>query len=105
MLTEEQKQRYNRQIILQDFGERGQEILLCSKCLVVGVGGLGSIISLYLAAAGAGTIGLVDNDKVSISNLQRQIVYREKQQGLPKATTAAQNLKALNSGCNFVAYD
>lgn len=105
MLTEEQKQRYNRQIILQDFGERGQEILLCSKCLVVGVGGLGSIISLYLAAAGAGTIGLVDNDNVSISNLQRQIVYREKQQGLPKATTAAQNLKALNSGCNFVAYD
>ncbi len=104
MLSEKQKARYNRQILLQDFGERGQEILLCSSCLVVGVGGLGSIISLYLAAAGVGRIGLVDNDKVSISNLQRQVLYRESQENMPKAVMAAQNLKELNSECEYRSY-
>lgn len=104
MLSEKQKARYNRQILLQDFGERGQEILLNSSCLVVGLGGLGSIISIYLAAAGLGKIGLADNDTVSISNLQRQILYRESQENQPKALMAAQNLKELNSGCEYVPY-
>lgn len=105
MLNDSQRERYSRQILLQNFGEKGQEKIIRSKCLVVGLGGLGSVISLYLTAAGVGTIGLMDNDIVSISNLQRQILYREKQTGQAKAVVAAQNLKELNSNCIFKSYD
>ncbi len=105
MLTEHQLKRYDRQIRLQGFGTKGQEILLASKVLVVGVGGLGSVISMNLAAAGVGQIGLVDADTVSLSNLQRQILYRESQEGKPKAQMAALNLRKLNSECGYKVYD
>lgn len=89
--------RYNRQIILPEIGEEGQNKLKKAKVLIVGVGGLGSPIALYLAGAGVGTIGLVDDDTVSITNLQRQVLYTEKELNKPKALCAAERLSALNS--------
>lgn len=89
--------RYNRQIILPEIGEEGQTKLKKAKVLIVGVGGLGSPIALYLAGAGVGTIGLVDDDTVSITNLQRQVLYTEKELNKPKALCAADRLSALNS--------
>ena len=77
--------RYNRQIILPEIGEEGQAKLKAAKVLIVGVGGLGSPIALYLAGAGVGTLGLVDDDEVSISNLQRQVLYTEDELGDFKA--------------------
>ena len=74
-LTEQQIERYSRQIILQEVGGPGQEKLLASKVLIVGAGGLGSPAALYLAAAGVGTIGVVDADRVDLTNLQRQIIH------------------------------
>lgn len=96
--------RYDRQISLPEIGEAGQEKLRQAKVLIVGVGGLGSPIALYLAGAGVGTLGLVDDDKVSISNLQRQVLYAEADLGQPKPLCAARRLKSLNSGINVVAY-
>ena len=81
--------RYDRQMILPEIGEEGQRKLKQAKVLIVGVGGLGSPIALYLAGAGVGCIGLVDDDVVSISNLQRQVLYSEKELGKPKAICAA----------------
>jgi len=89
--------RYDRQTILPEIGEEGQKKLLDAKVLIVGVGGLGSPIALYLAGAGVGCIGLVDDDVVSISNLQRQVLYSEKELGKSKAICAAERLSALNS--------
>ncbi len=89
--------RYDRQILLPEIGEEGQEKLKAAKVLIVGVGGLGSPIALYLAGAGVGTIGLVDDDVVSISNLQRQVLYSEEELGDFKAVCAAMRLTALNS--------
>ena len=89
--------RYDRQMILPEIGEEGQRKLKQAKVLIVGVGGLGSPIALYLAGAGVGCIGLVDDDVVSISNLQRQVLYSEKELGKPKAICAAERLSALNS--------
>lgn len=89
MLTEEQIQRYARHIVLQEVGGVGQERLLASKVLVVGAGGLGSPLVLYLAAAGVGTIGVVDDDAVSLSNLQRQIAHGVVDVGRPKVESAA----------------
>lgn len=96
--------RYDRQISLPEIGEAGQERLRRAKVLIVGVGGLGSPVALYLAGAGVGTLGLVDDDKVSISNLQRQVLYAEADLGQPKTLCAARRLKSLNSGVNVVAY-
>ena len=76
--------RYDRQIILPEIGEGGQRKLQKAKVLIVGVGGLGSPIALYLAGAGVGYIGLADDDVVGISNLQRQVLYSEKELGKPK---------------------
>lgn len=90
-------ERYNRQIILPELGEEGQRRLQRAKVLIVGVGGLGSPIALYLTGAGVGTIGLADDDLVSISNLQRQVLYSEAEIGLPKVIQASIRLKALNS--------
>lgn len=97
-------ERYNRQIILPEVGAEGQERLNNAKVLIVGVGGLGSPIALYLAGAGVGTIGLVDDDTVSISNLQRQVLYSEAEVDLPKALQAKKRLEALNSSIRLNAY-
>ncbi|WP_455970747.1 HesA/MoeB/ThiF family protein [Bacteroides congonensis] len=96
--------RYDRQTILPEIGEEGQKKLLDAKVLIVGVGGLGSPIALYLAGAGVGCIGLVDDDVVSISNLQRQVLYSEKELGKSKAICAAERLSALNSEIKIQPY-
>ena len=96
--------RYNRQIILPEIAEEGQEKLKDARVLIVGVGGLGSPIALYLAGAGVGTIGLVDDDVVSESNLQRQVLYTEQEVGLPKAIQAQKHLQCLNGTLQIHAY-
>ena len=96
--------RYDRQMILPEIGEEGQLKLKKAKVLIVGVGGLGSPIALYLAGAGVGCIGLVDDDRVSISNLQRQVLYSENELDKPKAVCAAERLSALNSGISILPY-
>lgn len=96
--------RYTRQIMLPEIGEEGQQKLKEAKVLIVGVGGLGSPIALYLAGAGVGILGLIDDDEVSISNLQRQVLYEESQVGCSKALCAAERLKALNSEITINAY-
>lgn len=97
--------RYERQIILPEIGEEGQKRLAKSRVLIVGAGGLGSPVALYLAGAGVGTIGLVDDDVVSVSNLQRQVLYDEGQVGKPKALCARQRLQALNGEIAVRAYN
>ena len=89
-------ERYHRQIILKDFGERAQEKLMKAKVLVVGAGGLGCPALLYLCGAGVGTIGIIDDDRVSLSNLHRQVLYRVEDIGLLKAERAAAKMKSLN---------
>lgn len=96
--------RYDRQMILPEIGEEGQLKLKKAKVLIVGVGGLGSPIALYLAGAGVGCIGLVDDDRVSISNLQRQVLYSENELDKPKAVCAAERLSTLNSGISILPY-
>lgn len=96
--------RYDRQIMLSEIGEAGQRKLKKAKVLIVGVGGLGSPIALYLAGAGVGCIGLIDDDCVSISNLQRQVLYSEKELGKSKAICAAERLTALNSEITVNVY-
>ena len=96
--------RYNRQILLSEIGEEGQEKLAHARVLIVGVGGLGSPIALYLAGAGVGTLGLMDGDTVDESNLQRQVLYAEKEVGLSKAEQAAKRLKALNESLTYHVY-
>ncbi len=97
-LSREELKRYSRNIVLEEFGERGQEKLRDAGVLVVGAGGLGSPASYYLAAAGIGTIGIVDSDTVDVSNLQRQILHRTSDIGMPKTDSAAEQLRALNPG-------
>jgi adenylyltransferase/sulfurtransferase len=98
MLTDAQLMRYNRQILLHDFDVAGQERLLQSRVLVVGLGGLGSPAALYLAAAGVGELVLVDGDDVELSNLQRQITHTESDIGTNKARSAAAAIAAINPG-------
>ncbi len=95
-LTREQAERYNRHIILDNIGTEGQKKLLNGRVLLVGVGGLGSPIALYLAAAGIGTIGLVDDDVVDLSNLQRQISHATPDVGRPKVFSAREKMVAIN---------
>ncbi len=95
-LSEEQLQRYARQIILPGFGGEGQKRLRRASALVVGVGGLGSAAALYLAAAGLGRLGLADSDTVQLSDLQRQVLYTTADLGRPKLAVAAARLAALN---------
>lgn len=89
-------ERYARHIVLREIGGPGQQRLKAAKVLVVGAGGLGSPVLLYLAAAGVGTLGVVDDDEVSLSNLQRQVLHDEASVGLPKVASAEARLKALN---------
>lgn len=93
---ERQEGRYDRQTMLPEIGAEGQEHLRHARVLIVGAGGLGSPVSLYLAGAGVGHIGLVDDDCVGRSNLHRQVLYAEDEVGRPKALMAARRLRALN---------
>src|SRR5262245_46629198 len=99
-LTTEQIQRYSRHFLLSQIGEKGQRKLLRSKVLLIGAGGLGSPTALYLAAAGVGTLGLMDGDVVDVSNLQRQILHTTPNVGRPKAESGAEMLRALNPDVN-----
>ncbi|SME94057.1 adenylyltransferase and sulfurtransferase [Tistlia consotensis] len=89
-------ERYARHLVLPEIGEAGQAKLLDSRVLVIGAGGLGSPLLLYLAAAGVGTLGVVDDDAVDLSNLQRQVIHGEAEIGAPKVASAARRLKAIN---------
>src|SRR4030081_4103305 len=97
-LSGEQFQRYARHLILDEVGEEGQAKLLASRVLVVGAGGLGSPMLLYLAAAGVGTIGVIDNDRVDLTNLQRQIVHATERVGTLKVDSARAAMAAVNDG-------
>jgi molybdopterin/thiamine biosynthesis adenylyltransferase/rhodanese-related sulfurtransferase len=94
--TPDQRQRYSRHFLLPEIGEEGQRKLLEAKVLLLGAGGLGSPTALYLAAAGVGTIGLVDDDVVDVSNLQRQVIHTTDRVGVPKVDSAEQAINALN---------
>ena len=103
-LTEEQLERYKRNLLLPELGEAGQEKLLSSRVLVVGTGGLGSPVTYYLAAAGVGKMGLVDSDRVDLSNLQRQILHFTRDLGSLKVDSAARKLGELNPDIHIVTY-
>jgi adenylyltransferase/sulfurtransferase len=104
IMTSDQKTRYSRHILLPDVGEHGQLKLLDARILLVGAGGLGSPAALYLAAAGVGTLGIVDFDDVDLSNLQRQILHGESWLGKPKVESAMARLKDLNPDVKVVPY-
>ncbi len=103
-LSKEQTERYSRNIVLPSFGEAGQLKLLASSALVIGAGGLGSPVLLYLAAAGVGTLGVVDNDMVDYSNLQRQILHATPDLGIDKTESASRKLKQLNPDCQIIQH-
>ena len=103
-LSIEDIERYSRQILLKQVGGKGQEKLLASKVLIVGAGGLGSPASLYLAAAGVGTIGLIDGDDVDLTNLQRQIAHFTSDLGTPKVESASDKLIAINPSVKVQTY-
>ncbi len=104
-LSDEQFHRYARHLILDEVGEDGQEKLLASRVLVVGAGGLGAPLLMYLAAAGVGTLGIVDDDEVDLTNLQRQVVHATGSVGRKKTESAKDTLAALNPGINVVTHD
>ena len=105
VLNEEQRIRYSRHTILSELGEAGQIKLLESKVLLIGAGGLGSPAAIYLAAAGVGTIGIVDFDTVDVSNLQRQILHGTKDVGRPKVESAADRLRDINPDVNVIGHN
>jgi molybdopterin/thiamine biosynthesis adenylyltransferase len=95
-LTAEQRDRYSRHLLLPEVGAEGQQKLLDAKVLLLGAGGLGSPTGLYLAAAGVGTLGIVDDDTVDLSNLQRQVIHNSNRVGVPKVDSAEETITALN---------
>jgi adenylyltransferase/sulfurtransferase len=103
-LTATERERYSRHLLLPEIGEAGQQRLKAARVLVVGAGGLGSPASLYLAAAGIGTLGVVDHDRVDLSNLQRQLLFDSASVGAGKALAAQARLRALNGDINVVAH-
>jgi molybdopterin/thiamine biosynthesis adenylyltransferase/rhodanese-related sulfurtransferase len=103
-LTAEQRERYSRHLLLEEVGLEGQQKLLDAKVLLLGAGGLGSPAALYLAAAGVGTLGIVDNDDVDLSNLQRQVIHSSERVGVPKVDSAEQTITALNPDVKVVKY-
>lgn len=105
ILTEEQIERYSRQIILPEVGGAGQKKLLSAKVLMIGAGGLGSPCALYLASAGIGHLGIVDSDKVELNNLQRQIMHSTKTIGVMKAESAKERINQINPDVKVYAYN
>lgn len=103
-LSDEQRSRYSRHILLHDIGEKGQQRLLSSKVLCIGAGGLGSPVIQYLAAAGIGEIGIVDDDRVDMSNLQRQVIHGGNT-GSAKVSSAAEFVERLNPDVTVHTYD
>jgi len=103
-LTAEQRERYSRHFLLPEIGVAGQEKLLDAKVLLLGAGGLGAPTALYLAAAGVGTIGIVDDDVVDLSNLQRQVIHTTARIGEPKVDSAEESMKAINPGVEVVKH-
>jgi molybdopterin/thiamine biosynthesis adenylyltransferase/rhodanese-related sulfurtransferase len=104
-LTPAQQARYSRHLLIPEVGTKGQAALLESKVLLIGAGGLGAPAALYLAAAGVGTIGIVDFDVVEASNLQRQVIHNTQRLGVKKVDSARQTIQALNPDINVVTYD
>jgi molybdopterin/thiamine biosynthesis adenylyltransferase len=104
-ISDDQLHRYARHIILDEVGEEGQARLLAASVLIVGAGGLGSPLVQYLAAAGIGTLGIVDDDRVELSNLQRQTLFHSDQIGRPKVDCAAEAVAALNPEIRTRTYD
>src|SRR3977135_1330022 len=102
--TEEEIQRYSRHILLQEVGGTGQAKLKAARVLVVGAGGLGSPLVLYLAAAGIGTLGIVDDDVVDLSNLQRQVAHTQERIGTLKVDSAETAIKGINADVNVVKH-
>jgi molybdopterin-synthase adenylyltransferase len=104
MFTDDQIERYSRHIMLKEVGGKGQKKLFDGKVMIIGAGGLGSPIALYLAAAGVGTIGLADADCVDLSNLQRQIAHHTKDIGTPKVLSAKEKMTAMNPDITVNTY-
>ena len=104
-LSSEQRARYSRHLLIPEVGEEGQQRLLDARVLLVGAGGLGSPASLYLAAAGVGTLGVIDADVVDESNLQRQIVHSTERLGEPKVSSAKRTIEALNPDVKVVPFE
>ena len=104
-LTDPQIERYSRHIILEQVGGAGQEKLLASKVLIVGLGGLGAPAALYLAAAGVGTLGLLDGDDVDLTNLQRQVIHHTSDVGRRKIVSAQEKIQAINPDVVVQTYD
>jgi molybdopterin/thiamine biosynthesis adenylyltransferase/rhodanese-related sulfurtransferase len=104
-LTDAQRNRYSRHLLIPEVGEAGQAKLLKAKVLLIGAGGLGSPAGLYLAAAGVGTIGVIDSDVVDLSNLQRQILHTNDSVGKPKTESAERTLRALNPDVKVIRHD
>jgi len=102
--SNEQMERYSRHIILKEVGSKGQKKLLASKVLIIGTGGLGAPAAMYLAAAGVGTIGLVDYDHVDLSNLQRQIIHSTADINKPKVISGKETINNMNPDVNVVTY-
>ena len=103
-LTNEQIERYSRHIILKEVGAKGQKKLLNSSVLIIGAGGLGAPVAMYLAAAGVGTIGIADADDVDLSNLQRQVIHTTADIGKPKVESAKETMEAINPDVKVVTY-
>lgn len=103
-LTPEQRERYSRHMLIPEIGSEGQQKLLDAKVLLLGAGGLGAPTGLYLAAAGVGTLGIVDDDVVDLSNLQRQVIHNGDRIGMSKVDSAEETIKALNPDVNVVKY-
>ncbi|HEV3053532.1 MAG TPA: molybdopterin-synthase adenylyltransferase MoeB, partial [Solirubrobacteraceae bacterium] len=103
-LTAEQRERYSRHLLLDEVGLEGQQKLLDAKVLLLGAGGLGSPVALYLAAAGVGTLGIVDNDTVDLSNLQRQVIHSSERIGVSKVDSAEQTIRELNPDVKVIKH-
>src|SRR6201986_4876399 len=105
MLTDEELERYARHIVLREVGGPGQAALGRARVLVIGAGGLGAPVLLYLAAAGVGTLGVIDDDVVSLSNLQRQVIHATADVGKPKVDSAGAAIARLNPHVKVEAYE